>query len=81
MPEATSGGSVAATSPTVCIRLVFADRGAFHTETVRLPAENLGDYERIIDFVREEQSVMQRLYVDLARLVTVSVVEEDASGL
>jgi hypothetical protein len=53
----------------VPIRLVFADRGSFHDVVVRLPAEVLGRYERIIDALREDPTITGELFVDARRLV------------
>ena len=61
---------------TVPVRLVFADQGTFHAETVRVPAAVLGEYDRLIDLLREEESVTREIYVDLARLVSASVVND-----
>ncbi len=58
------------------IRLVFAHEGAVHTEVVAVPTERLHQYDRLIDLLREEPDVTRRLYVDLRKLVTASVVED-----
>jgi hypothetical protein len=62
---------------TTTVRLVFADEGAFHAEEVRVPAETLARYERLIDLLWEEESVTRQLYVDLDRLVSAAVVDEE----
>ena len=65
---------------TVPVRLVFADQGTFHAETVRVPATVLGEYDRLIDLLREEESVTREIYVDLDRLVSAYVLNDgDAS--
>jgi hypothetical protein len=51
------------------VRLVFADRGAFHDLVVRLPADVLERYERIIDALREDPTITAQIYVDPRRLV------------
>jgi hypothetical protein len=61
---------------TVPVRLVFADQGTFHAETVRVPAAVLGEYDRLIDLLREEESVTREIYVDLGRLVSAYVVND-----
>jgi len=61
---------------TVTVRLVFADQGTFHAETVQVPQEALARYDRLIDVLREEESVTREMYVDLDRLVSASVVDE-----
>jgi hypothetical protein len=60
----------------VAVRLVFADQGTFHAETVRVPAAVLGEYDRLIDLLREEESVTREIYVDLDRLVSAYVVND-----
>ena len=58
------------------VRLVFADRGAFHELVVQLPADVLSRHERIIDALREEPSITGEVYVDLRRLVAAYVDQE-----
>jgi len=53
----------------VAVRLVFADRGAFHETTVRLPADVLARYDRIIDALREDAAITAEIYLDKRRLV------------
>ena len=59
------------------VRLVFADRGAFHDVVVQLPADVLARHERIIDALREEPSITGEVYVDMRRLVAAYVVQDD----
>ena len=61
---------------TVPVRLVFADQGTFHAETVHVPGAVLGQYDRLIDMLREEESVTRHMYLDLDRLVSAFVVED-----
>lgn len=58
------------------VRLVFADRGAFHDVVVQLPADVLARHERIIDALREEPSITGEVYVDMRRLVAAYVVQD-----
>lgn len=62
---------------TTPVRLVFADEGTFHAETVQVPLDKLGQYERLIDLLREEPSVTRQMYLDLKRLVSAWVVEAE----
>jgi hypothetical protein len=62
---------------TVAVRLVFADQGTFHAETVRVPLDLLGRHDRLVDLLREEESVTRQLYVDMGRLVSAAVVEDE----
>jgi hypothetical protein len=64
--------------PAATVRLVFADQGTFHAETVQVPLEMLDRYERLLDLLREEESVTRQMYVDMARLVSAYVVDDDA---
>ena len=65
---------------TVPVRLVFADQGTFHKETVHVPAAVLGEYDRLIDLLREEESVTREIYVDLDRLVSAYVLNDGEAG-
>lgn len=62
---------------TVRVRLVFADQGTFHAETVHVPLDMLGRYDRLVDLLREEEFVTRQLYVDMGRLVSAFVEGED----
>lgn len=63
--------------PSVEVRLLFVDDGAYHHETVRIPRDALDRYERLIDCVREDPEVLKRVYVDVDRLCAASVADED----
>lgn len=62
--------------PTVPVRLVFADQGTFHAETVHVPLSVISQYDRLIDMLREDESVTRQVYLDLGRLVSAFVVED-----
>lgn len=62
---------------TVTIRLLFADEGAYHHEEVRVPAEAVERYERLVDLLQEDPEVLRRIYVDLDRLCAAHVVDGD----
>lgn len=59
------------------VRLVFADEGSFHTEEIDVPRDRLAEYDRLIDLLREDPSVTQSTYVDLKRLVSAAVVNQE----
>jgi hypothetical protein len=59
------------------VKLVFADRGAFHDVVLQLPSDVLARHDRIIDALREEPSITGEVYVDLRRLVAAYVVAEE----
>lgn len=65
---------------TVPVRLVFADEGTFHAELARVPLDKLGQYDRLLDLLREEPSVTRQMYVDLKRLVSACVVDDDVTS-
>ncbi len=62
---------------TVLVRLIFADEGTYHAENVHVPISKLAEYDRLIDLLREEPSVTRQMYVDLKRLVSAYVVEDE----
>lgn len=59
------------------VRLLFVDDGSYHHEIVGIPAGALDRYERLIDCLREEPSVLERLYVDVGRLCSASVLDAE----
>lgn len=59
---------------TVEVRLLFVDEGAYHHETVEIPAASVEGYDRLIDCVREDPAVLKKLHVDLDRLVSAYLV-------
>ncbi len=60
----------------VKIRLLFVDEGSYHHEEVEIPAEALDAHDRLIDCVREDEGILKRMHVDVARLCAAYVVEE-----
>ncbi len=64
-------------NPNAQVRLLFADRGEFHTETVSVPVDRLAEYDRLVDLLREDPGVTRQLYVDFRRLVSAVVAEAD----
>lgn len=61
------------------VRLLFVDEGSFHEEDVEIEEEFLGRYERLIDVLQEEPSVLKRLHVDLGRLCSARIVSTNGS--
>lgn len=62
---------------TVRIRLLLADEGSFHHETIRIPASLLDRHERLVDLLVEEPQVLKRVHVDLDRLCSARVLDAD----
>jgi hypothetical protein len=58
------------------VRLIFADRGAFHEVVVQVPSDVLARHDRIIDALREEPGITGEVYVDMRRLVSAHVITE-----
>lgn len=61
----------------VDVRLLFVDDGSYHHETVSVPASSVQAYDRLIDCVREDRAVLKKLHVDVDRLVSAYLVEDD----
>lgn len=59
------------------VRLLFVDDGSYRHERIRVPAAAIERYERLIDCLREDPSVLRRTYVDVDRLCSASVVDDD----
>ena len=57
----------------VRVRMLFAEEGGYHSEVVSLPAEGLGRYDRLIDFLMEDEAVLRECYVDVGRLCSAQV--------
>ena len=53
------------------------DEGSYHRETISVPAGALQSYDRLIDCLREEPTVLEQLYVDVDRLCAAWVLAED----
>ena len=52
----------------VRVRLILADGGEFLTQETTIPQERLEEYDRLIDFLREDPQVLKELYIDHDRL-------------
>ena len=61
----------------VKVRLLFVDDGEYHHEKVSIPASSLDAYDRLIDCVREDEAVLKRLHVDVDRLVSAYVLDDE----
>jgi hypothetical protein len=59
----------------VKVRLLFADDGEYHHETVEIPAASVEAHERLIDCLREDSEVLKRVFVDAERLVSAYIEE------
>jgi hypothetical protein len=60
----------------VRVRLVFVDGGSFHDVDIDLPAKALERHDRLVDCLREDPEVLERIHVDVARLCAAYRVEE-----
>lgn len=58
------------------VRLLFVDGGSYHHEVVSVPAGVLEGYARLIDALREDPSVLERLHIDVGRLCAAYLVED-----
>ena len=64
-------------SATSTVRLVFVDEGSYHHEHVALPSEVLDQYDRLVDCLMEDTTVMKRVHVDMGRLCAAYLVDEE----
>ncbi|MDT8368887.1 MAG: hypothetical protein RQ745_06740 [Longimicrobiales bacterium] len=62
------------------IRLLFVDEGSYHHETVLVPEEVFGGYDRLIDALREDPEILKRTWVDVNRLCAAYRVGPDEDG-
>ncbi len=72
----SASGEKAQSGEMVTIRLLFVDEGSYRPEDIQVPAGVVSRYERLIDLLQEEPSVLQRTFVDLDRLCAAHVLEE-----
>ena len=61
----------------VKVRLLFVDEGEYHHETVEIPEGSVEKYGRLIDCLREDPDVLSRMHVDVDRLVSAYVKDDD----
>ena len=62
------------------IRLLFVDGGSFHHEEVEIPAESIAGYDRLIDCLMEDPTVLKRLHVDVSRVCSAELANKSASA-
>ncbi|MED5199613.1 MAG: hypothetical protein VYB51_07365 [Gemmatimonadota bacterium] len=55
------------------VRLLFADDGSFHHEEVQIPAGAMAGYDRLIDCLMEDPTVLKRLHVDVSRVCSAEL--------
>ena len=61
------------------VRLLFVDDGSFHHEEVQIPAEVMAGYDRLIDCLMEDPTVLKRLHVDVSRICSAELAGASAS--
>ena len=57
------------------VRVLYAGRGGYHSEIISIPGRGVAEYDRLIDFIREDPAVAAKCYIDAARLCSAQVVE------
>ena len=55
------------------VRLLFVDDGSFHHEEVQIPAGAMAGYDRLIDCLMEDPTVLKRLHVDVSRVCSAEL--------
>lgn len=63
------------------VRLLFVDDGSFHHEEVQIPAEAMAGYERLIDCLMEDPTVLKRLHIDVSRVCSAELAGESTGPL
>ncbi len=59
------------------VRVLYAEGGGYHSEVISVPGDGLRDHERLIDFLREDEAVAAKCYIDAARLCSAQLLEAD----
>ncbi len=62
------------------VRLLFADDGSFHHEEVQIPAGAMAGYDRLIDCLMEDPTVLKRLHVDVSRICSAELANNAAES-
>ena len=62
------------------VRLLFVDDGSFHHEEVQIPVGVMAGYERLIDCLMEDPTVLKRLHVDVSRVCSAELAGERAGS-
>ncbi|MBV26030.1 MAG: hypothetical protein CME12_07935 [Gemmatimonadetes bacterium] len=62
------------------VRLLFADDGSFHHEEVQIPAGAMAGYDRLIDCLMEDPTVLKRLHVDVSRVCSAELTNNAAES-
>jgi hypothetical protein len=62
------------------IRLLFVDDGSFHHEEVEIPADSMAGYDRLIDCLMEDPTVLKRLHLDVSRVCSAELTNEGAGA-
>ena len=57
----------------VTVQLLFADTGVFHQEEITVSEESLEGYERLIDVLQEDKSILERIHIDFGRLCSARI--------
>ena len=62
------------------VRLLLVDEGSFHHEEVQIPAEAMAGYDRLIDCLMEDPTVLKRLHVDVSRVCSTELARAKSAG-
>ena len=55
--------------------MLFVDEGAYHQEDLEVSAEDAREYDRLIDYLQEDEALQKRIYLDTDRLCAAWVLE------
>ena len=59
------------------VRVLYAAGGGYHSEIISVPGGGLSEYERLIDFLREDPAVAAECYIDAERLCSAQIAGDD----
>ena len=60
----------------VRVRLLFVNEGSYQHEEVTIPGASVDAYDRLIDYLQEDDAVQKVLSVDVGRLCSAVIVED-----
>ncbi len=59
------------------VRVLYVDRGAYHSEVVSVPGAGMVDHARLVDFLVEDEAVAAECYIDSKRLCSAQIVTDE----
>ncbi len=60
------------------VRILYAQDGGFHEQTISVPATGRPEHENLMDFLANDQAVQRECFIHFGRVCSALVVEEEA---